>query len=147
MAIVRAVCAEDLPGLLALLRHLSPADPTQAPAAAEAAWAALLASELIHILVAEQAGALVASCTLVIVPNLTRGARPYALIENVVTHEAHRRQGLGRAVLDAAVAQARAAGCYRIGLATGSRQESTLRFYESAGFTRDAKTWFEIRPT
>ena len=78
-------------------------------------------------------------------PNLSRGARPYGVIENVVTDAGHRRSGLGRAVLEAALDQAWAADCYKVLLATGSRRESTLRFYEGVGFTRDAKTYFEIR--
>jgi len=50
---------------------------------------------------------LVASCALAIIANLTRGARPYAVIENVVTHESYRRRGLGTAVLHHAVDLAR----------------------------------------
>jgi GNAT superfamily N-acetyltransferase len=88
---------------------------------------------------------LVSSCALVIVPNLTRGVRPYGLIENVVTHVDHRRAGLGRAVLAAAVEAAWVADCYKIMLATGSRREETLRFYGGAGFARGGKTYFEVR--
>jgi GNAT superfamily N-acetyltransferase len=96
-------------------------------------------------MVAEAAGELVSTCTLVIVPNLTRGARPYGLIENVVTHSRHRRTGLGQAVLSAALKAAWNADCYKVMLATGSRHEETLRFYEKAGFTRGGKTFFEAR--
>lgn len=67
------------------------------------------------------------------------------MIENVVTDADHRRTGLGRAVLDAALDQAWKADCYKVLLATGSRRESTLRFYEGVGFQRDTKTYFEIR--
>jgi GNAT superfamily N-acetyltransferase len=90
-------------------------------------------------------GELIGSCTLAIVPNLSRGARPYGVIENVVTDAARRRSGVGRAVLQAALDKAWRADCYKVLLATGSKRESTLRFYEGAGFTRDAKTYFEIR--
>ena len=48
-------------------------------------------------------------------------------------------------MLEAALDKAWAADCYKVLLATGSRRESTLRFYEGVGFTRDAKTYFEIR--
>ena len=114
-------------------------------ASAAPVWAAVLGSGLTTPFVAEIEGRLVSSCTLAIVPNLSRGARPYGVIENVVTDEGHRRAGLGRAVLEAALDKAWAADCYKVLLATGSRRESTLRFYEGVGFTRDAKTYFEIR--
>ena len=49
------------------------------------------------------------------------------------------------AQLQAALDKAWRADCYKVLLATGSKRESTLRFYEGVGFTRDAKTYFEIR--
>ena len=142
---IRPARPDDLTAVLALYRQLNPADPPPDPACAAAAWAALPSSGLTTVLVAEQRGRLVSSCTLAIVPNLSRGARPYAVIENVVTDVDHRRRGLGRAVLKAAQDRAWDAGCYKVLLATGSKRESTLRFYDGAGFTRDAKTYFEIR--
>jgi GNAT superfamily N-acetyltransferase len=135
----------DLAGLLDLYRHLQPDDPVPDPAQAEAMWSALMRSDLTTVIVAEVAGVLASSCTLVIVPNLTRGARPYAVIENVVTHPAHRRTGLGRAVLVAALDAAWQANCYKVMLASGSRREETLRFYEGAGFERGGKTFFQAR--
>jgi GNAT superfamily N-acetyltransferase len=142
---IRPARLDDLQGVLALYRQLHPDDPVLDPAAAETAWAALLASGLTIPFVADLDGHLVSSCTLAIVPNLTRNGRPYAVIENVVTHADHRRTGLGRAVLHAALDRAWAAGCYKVLLATGSREEATLRFYEDAGFQRGGKTCFEIR--
>lgn len=142
--ILRLAEARDLPGLLALYRHLNPEDPPLEPGLAETAWAALLAAPQTRVHLAEMAGRLAASCTLTLIPNLTRGARSYALIENVVTLPEHRRQGLGQAVLHRAVETAWQAGCYKVMLATGSPLDSTLRFYERAGFRR-GKTAFEQR--
>lgn len=68
--------------MLDLYAALNPDDPRPPPAAAMAAWRALLGAELISIFVAEAAGLPVASCTLVMVPNITRHARPYGLIES-----------------------------------------------------------------
>ena len=142
---IRPATSDDLPGVLALYRQLNPDDPVLDLTVAEPVWATLLSSGLTTPFVVEIEGLLVASCTLAIVPNLSRGARPYGVIENVVTSSDHRRTGLGRAVLQAALDKAWEADCYKVLLATGSRRESTLRFYEGAGFQRDAKTYFEIR--
>lgn len=95
-----------------------------------------------HIIGAWEDGCLVASCVCVVVPNLTHGQRPYALIENVVTDPAHRKRGFATACLNAACKIAREADCYKVMLLTGSKQESTLRFYEKAGFNRQDKTAF-----
>ena len=142
---IRPATSDDLPGVLILYRQLNPDDPVLDLTVAEPVWATLLSSGLTTPFVVEIEGLLVSSCTLAIVPNLSRGARPYGVIENVVTSSDHRRTGLGRAVLQAALDKAWEADCYKVLLATGSRRESTLRFYEGAGFQRDAKTYFEIR--
>jgi GNAT superfamily N-acetyltransferase len=143
--IIRPATRGDLPGLLALYRHLHPDDSAVDPSATEPTWSALLSSGPTTVIVADTAGSLVSSCTLAIIPNLTHGTRPYGVIENVVTHPEHRRTGLGRDVLRTALAIAWRADCYKVTLATGSRRESTLRFYEGAGFLRGGKTYFEIR--
>ena len=142
---IRSAKLADLPGILALYRQLNPGDPVLELAAAETAWIALLSSGLTTPYVVDMAGLLVASCTLAIIPNLSRGARPYGVIENVVTHADHRRTGLGRAVLEVALAKAWEADCYKVLLTTGRRDEATLRFYEGVGFQRGGKTYFEMR--
>jgi GNAT superfamily N-acetyltransferase len=142
---IRPAKATDLLGVLALYRQLNPDDPVLDQAVAESAWSTLLSSSLTTAFVADLSGRLVASCTLAIVPNLSRGGRPFGVIENVVTDLAHRRTGLGRSVLRAALNKAWEADCYKVLLTTGSRRDSTLRFYEGAGFRKDAKTYFEIR--
>lgn len=143
--VIRPARPEDLPGVLTLYRYLNPDDPQPNAIKAESAWSTLIRSELTTVMVADAAGELVSTCTLMIVPNITRGVRPYALIENVVTHPEHRRTGLGRAVLSAALEVAWNADCYKVMLATGSDREETLRFYEKAGFKRGGKTFFEAR--
>jgi GNAT superfamily N-acetyltransferase len=83
---------------------------------------------------------------LIVIPNLTRGARPYGLIENVVTHPEYRKQGIGSNLLRYALRLAWEKQCYKVMLLTGRKQEETLRFYESVGFQRGIKTGFVAKP-
>ena len=53
-------------------------------------------------------------------PNLTRGVRPYAFVENVVTRADARGHGYATACLNHAKALAQQAGCYKMMLLTGS---------------------------
>ena len=85
---------------------------------------------------------LVSSCVLCVIPNLTRGCRPYGLIENVVTHADFRRQKYGNALINHALDYAWQQNCYKVMLMTGRKDEGVFRFYESAGFDRNAKQAF-----
>jgi GNAT superfamily N-acetyltransferase len=140
---IRELQTHELDALLALYAHLHAHDDPLPPAAVvQAVWSEAMANPRIKYFGGFAAGALVASCTLTLSPNLTRGCRPYGVIENVVTHAAHRRQGWGKAILTHALDHAWREHCYKVMLMTGSKKESTLRFYEQAGFDRHAKQAF-----
>ena len=141
---IRAALPSDLEGLLKLYPHLNPSDE---PISRDLATARLDAINQIPgstVLLGLLHDELVASCTLIVIPNLTNGGKPYGLIENVVTDARHRGQGYGTRLLRAAVAAAWEAGCYKVMLMTGSKQPSTLKFYENAGFEQ-SKTGFQMR--
>ena len=109
-------------------------------------WADLLIKLMVdpdyHILVGEIDTKIVSSVTVIVIPNLTRVLRPYALIENVVTHENHRNNGYASELINYACKIAENNNCYKIMLMTGSKKESTLKFYEKCGFNRNDKTGF-----
>tara|TARA_R110002094_G_scaffold77773_1_gene84240 strand:+ start:275 stop:682 length:408 start_codon:yes stop_codon:yes gene_type:complete len=109
-------------------------------------WEGILSDPKLRYFLVEAEDLIVSTCTLTLVPNLTRGMRPYGLIENVVTDPKFRKQGLGRKVLKYALDDAWKEGCYKVMLLTGSKRESTLRFYEKTGFKRRIKTGFVAHP-
>lgn len=140
---IRDIAPTELDALLALYRHLHDADdPLPERAVIESTWRELLASRRHRYFGGYVDEHLVASCTLTVIPNLTRGCRSYGVIENVVTHADHRNRGHGKALLAHALAYAWAECCYKVMLLTGRKDEATLRFYESAGFDRHAKQAF-----
>lgn len=137
--IIRRIEPADLGHLLGLYHQLHPDEPPPAEGALREVWPQLLADARVIVFVGEAEATLVATCTLSITPNLTRGARPYGLIENVVTSRAYRRRGLGTTMMRHALEYAWEAGCYKVMLLTGSAREQTLRFYEGVGFRRGLK--------
>ncbi len=144
---IREVADEELFALLCLYAHLHPEDEMLPLDEATQLWKALRQDPNQQCWGAYWEGSLAATCTLVVVPNLTRGGHPYGLIENVVTYPDYRRHGLGTAVLKHALQAAWERGCYKVMLLTGSKNESTLRFYEKAGFERGVKTGFVAHPS
>ena len=102
----------------------------------------LMADPDYYLLVGELGGKVVSSVTLIIVRNLTHNLRPYSVIENVVTHSEFRNLGYASALMKKASEISKERGCYKIMLMTGSKRESTLRFYERCGFNMNDKTAF-----
>jgi len=140
----REATTDDVPVLLDLYEHLSSSNERCPPEIARSNISRIGQIEGSAVLLGEIRGEALTTCTLIIVPNLSRGGRPYAIIENVVTHPDHRGKGLGTAVLDAACDRAWQHGCYKVMLSTGSTRPSTLSFYESAGFEQ-SRTGFQKR--
>lgn len=95
--------------------------------------------ENMYLLVMEEDGKIVSSVQMAIVESLTHNVRPFAVIENVVTHADYRNRGYASALLDKASEIAGERRCYKVFLETGSNQESTLNFYRKNGFEIDKK--------
>lgn len=138
---IREIKENEINELLALYEHLH-GEKLECDDKTLTLWKNIMADKNYHLVVAEENGKLVSSCTLVVIPNLTHGGRPYALIENVVTRENYRGKGLATGCLHYGVKLAEEAGCYKVMLLTGSKEESTLNFYRKAGFNSSDKTAF-----
>ncbi|GAA1596839.1 MULTISPECIES: GNAT family N-acetyltransferase [Kribbella] len=144
MTAFRPARADDLDGVLALYRQLHPADPS-VPDARDT-FTTILGRPGLHLYVLVDGDAIVATTYLNLIPNLTRGGAPYAVIENVVVDEARRGTGLGKQIMAATLQAAWDAGCYKVMLQTGSRRESTHAFYRRCGFDPEEKTAYVAHP-
>ena len=140
--IIREVYENDLDEILELYLHLHEKSIPEDSEHLQNTWDNILHDENHHLIVCEVDGKIVASCVCVIIPNLTRNIRPYAFVENVVTHEKYRKKGYATACLNYAKQIAQENHCYKMMLLTGSKEESTLSFYRNAGYNSSDKTAF-----
>lgn len=139
---IREITEKDFEGLMKLYMQLhGNSMPEKTPEIMDL-WNRILNDKDYHIIVAEEDGKIVSSCVCVIIPNLTHNQQPYAFFENVITDEAYRKRGLATECLNYAKQVALSEHCYKLMLLTGSKEESTLHFYEQAGYNRNDKTAF-----
>ncbi len=137
---IRQATPEDLPRLLMLMNQLSAngarpeTDVKPVTPAHTAALDALRRTTGCHLLVLEDEGEVRGTCAVYIVPNLSHGAVPWCVVENVVVDAAYRGRGYGERLMAEAERLAREAGCYRVSLMSNLRRRDAHRFYERIGF-------------
>ena len=142
---IRFAEEHDFEGIMNLLRQLNPDDPVINDGRDKVIFERILKQSNLRILIQEENGKIISTCYLNIIPNLTRDASPYAVIENVVTDAEFRNQGFGKKMMVFALESAWKAECYKVMLQTGSKKESTHKFYASCGFVGGEKFAFNAR--
>ena len=139
---IREAVKEDLKELLELYLYLHEDSIPEDSEHLRNTWNQIINDPNHHIILNVIDGKIISSCVCVIIPNLTRNVRPYAFVENVVTHEAYRGKGYAGECLDYAKRIALDNNCYKMMLLTGSKKPATWHFYEKAGYNRNDKTAF-----
>ena len=139
---IREAKREDLAELLELYLYLHEDSIPEMNSHLEKTWEQILEDPNHHLIVNEIDDQIISSCVCVIIPNLTRNVRPYAFVENVVTHADHRGKGYAGECLAYAKQIAEQENCYKMMLLTGSKKPETLHFYEKAGYNSSDKTAF-----
>ncbi len=139
---IREAKNEDLKELLELYLDLHEESIPEQSDRLSGTWEQILEDQNHHLIVNEINGKIVSSCVCVIIPNLTRNVRPYAFLENIVTHKDYRGQGLASECLEYAKQIAKDCNCYKMMLMTGSQKKETLDFYKRCGYNSTDKTAF-----
>lgn len=138
---IRLASEKDYNAVLSLMGQLNPEDSVIDEALGRALFIRILDTHGLSIYLAEVEGKPVATCYLNVVPNLTRGGRSYALIENVITDHSCRRSGIGTSLLKEVISIAFDSNCYKVMLLTG-RDSDVHIFYENCGLEKNSKTAF-----
>ena len=136
---LRHAAADDRDAVLDLLEALfdppgrRPSDYTRARAALGFEWA--VTTPEAEILLAIDARALIGLCTVYLdFPSLRFGWRCW--IEDLVVRPAHRSQGVGRLLLEAAADWGKQRGASHLELDSAATRQDAHRFYVAAGLTQ-----------
>lgn len=143
----RAARASDFEDVMRLYRQLHPDDPAVHDGSDAAVFDQILQASALHLFVLEVNGSVVATTYLNVIPNITRAASPYAVIENVVVEESLRGTGLGKEIMSATLDVAWGVSCYKAMLMTSSSKLATHAFYKACGFSAEVKTAYVARPS
>lgn len=139
---VREAIKEDLEELLQLYLNLHEQSLPEFSEHLISTWNQIVEDENHHLIVNVIDNKIVSSCVCVIIPNLTRNVRPYALVENVVTDKCYRGKGYATECLNFARDMAVKQNCYKMMLLTSSQEQKTINFYRNAGYNSTDKTAF-----
>jgi GNAT superfamily N-acetyltransferase len=145
MSNARLAQAADLASLLELYRLAEVSSSAEPRERAEQIWLEMLSHNGVEVFVSTVEAQIVATCMLISAPNLLRGGRRHAFLENVVTHPEFRGQGHGRAVVDAALAAAWTRDCYHVLLQSGRKDPRVHRFYQRCGFEPGLRVGYVVR--
>ena len=136
---IRAARESDLPLIVGLLAN----DPLGSqrerledplPESYLRAFEAIAADPNHALIVASLGGSVIGVLQLTFIPHMTYQGGWRAQIEGVRVIETSRSTGVGRALIEWAIARARDRGCHVVQLTTDTRRPEALEFYQRLGF-------------
>lgn len=132
----REATTDDLPALGALYRELASGVPRATPETLAAVFDRLSRYPDYRVWLALDEGELVGTYALCIVDTLGDRCAPEGLVEDVVVAAEAQGKGVGRSMMEHAMARAREAGCYKLVLSSNLARDGAHRFYDALGFER-----------
>lgn len=134
---IRLAELADVPRLLELYALLGvDGDPEITLAQSQDIFLEMTRDARHKVYVAQRDGRIVGSFSLVFVAGLPHGGRESCLVEDVVVERAEQRGGIGRRMMQFAMAQSAQRGCYKLSLSSHLKRDQAHRFYEGLGFDK-----------
>jgi GNAT superfamily N-acetyltransferase len=87
-------------------------------------------------------GDVVGVFSLLFMQHLSHGARRSLVVSDVVVNASFQGQGIGRRMMEFAIARAEAMNCYKIGLSSGKQRTEAHDFYEKLGFEQHGISFY-----
>lgn len=140
---VRTAGAEDLLAVLGVHAQRDPGGrvPSAASDVEQETWSRMMATADLTVYLADIDGEVIATATLLTMPNLTYGCAPTAFVEAVVVAVGHRREGVATAIMRRILEDTRASGCNKVQILSHKRHETdgAHRLYAALGFEPEAE--------
>jgi len=143
---IRQACLDDVPQLCSLLAELFTQEADFSPDTERQQRGLRLIldnPEVGRIYCAIRSCAVIGMVTILFTVSTAEGSRA-AWLEDMVMQPEWRGRGIGRQLLNHALAEAKMAGCTRITLLTDCENHQAMRFYSRAGFVRSVMTPFRL---
>ena len=138
---IREVNLEDTEQLIGLYHELLPWDILDFKTSQEI-LEQIIHNDQYHIFLLEVNKQIIATCTLVIIHNLTHQGKPYGIIENVVTDRQYRGEKYGEILLKEVITFAKKEGCHKLMVQTRRKELYVKKFYKKCGFSDEQCTGF-----
>lgn len=136
-AIIREAGDEDLAAILDLYQAAGIAGGTGfSLPEAQAQLSVLKRYPSFRVFVALVESSVAGTYELLIMDNLAKRGRKAGIVEAVAVHPYYQGRGVGRAMMQHAMDQCRAAGCYKLTLSSNLVREDAHKFYDALGFER-----------
>ncbi|MBV9191001.1 MAG: GNAT family N-acetyltransferase [Betaproteobacteria bacterium] len=132
--VLREATAEDLPAVLELYALALGDARTLSREEAEVVFDRMRAYPDFRLYVAELAGRIVGTYSLIVVQGLNHAGARSAVMESVAVHPDLQRRGIGREMVAHARAYCRRRGCYKLALSSNLKREDAHTFYEQLDF-------------
>lgn len=135
--VIREAQQADLPGVLALYAQPDLDNGVVlSPEEARGVYAQFARYPHYKLYIVELDGRIAGSYAFLKMHNLGHIGAPSAIVEDVVVDPGIQGKGIGRAMMQHAVDEARALGCYKLMLSSNAKRERAHAFYEQLGFER-----------